>query len=246
MYPMSQLTRKLIFLFVFGLLTVFLSTNLQASNENSDRGPLSKITFVHYKRQNAKPAGAGTSGKTACYGFIAKGLKWKTNEGFIVNPTNTYGLSESFLKSAADTGISQWETPAGNVFGDSIISSSAIVDLDVVDDNNVIAFGSYPDSNAIAVTNVWGYYSGPINTRQIVEWDMILNNNFVWGDGGSNPSVMDVQNIVTHELGHAAGMADLYNSSCNLETMYGYSTEGETIKRTLNTGDILGITALYK
>ena len=56
---------------------------------------------------------------------------------------------------------------------------------------------------------------------------------------------MDVQNIVTHEFGHGWGLADLYDTSCSEETMYGYSEEGETKKRTLNDGDIAGIQELY-
>ena len=76
---------------------------------------------------------------------------------------------------------------------------------------------------------------------------MLFNTYYPWGDAvASGSSVMDLQNIATHELGHSAGMDDLYSTSCNLETMYGYSTEGETIKRTLNAGDIKGIQALYR
>ena len=56
---------------------------------------------------------------------------------------------------------------------------------------------------------------------------------------------MDVQNIITHEIGHSAGMNDLYSTSCLQETMYGYSTEGEIKKRDLNSGDITGIRKLY-
>jgi len=56
---------------------------------------------------------------------------------------------------------------------------------------------------------------------------------------------MDTQNIATHELGHAAGMGDLYETTAALETMYGYSTEGETSKRDLYFGDIAGIQNLY-
>lgn len=32
---------------------------------------------------------------------------------------------------------------------------------------------------------------------------------------------------------------------CSKETMYGYASEGETKKRTLNSGDIQGINNLY-
>jgi len=56
---------------------------------------------------------------------------------------------------------------------------------------------------------------------------------------------MDLQNIATHELGHGVGLGDLYITACSEETMYGYSNYGETKKRTLNAGDIMGIQKLY-
>ena len=75
---------------------------------------------------------------------------------------------------------------------------------------------------------------------------MLFNESFAWGDADvGGQSVMDLQNIATHELGHSAGLADLYETACNQETMYGYGTEGEIIKRDLNPGDITGIQKLY-
>lgn len=236
---------KRLFLGLIFFLPLFLSVDNTNAKEAPDRGPLSKVTFIHYRRANAKPADRGSGGKNECYGFIAKGLKWKVNEPVLINPINSYGLSENFVKSSVDLGLSQWENFGDNIFGDSSIESTANASFDFVDDKNVIAFGDYSDSNAIAVTNVWGYFYGPIATREIVEWDMILNARYIWGNALINPSVMDLQNIVTHELGHSAGLSDLYNTSCSQETMYGYSTEGEVTKRSLESGDIKGITTLY-
>jgi len=54
---------------------------------------------------------------------------------------------------------------------------------------------------------------------------------------------MDVQNIATHDLAHVVGLADICN--CPFETMYGFSTFGETIKQTLYDEDIAGIQRLY-
>jgi hypothetical protein len=56
---------------------------------------------------------------------------------------------------------------------------------------------------------------------------------------------MDLQNIATHELGHGVGLGDLDDSDNSEKTMYGYSTWGETKKRTLDLGDITGIKVLY-
>jgi predicted Zn-dependent protease len=55
---------------------------------------------------------------------------------------------------------------------------------------------------------------------------------------------MDLQNIATHEFGHAAGLGHP-DSTCTGETMYASASFDETQKRTLEAGDIAGINDLY-
>jgi len=43
----------------------------------------------------------------------------------------------------------------------------------------------------------------PPKTREIVEFDILLDTDFDWGTSGA-AGVMDLQNILTHELGHGA------------------------------------------
>jgi len=102
------------------------------------------------------------------------------------------------------------------------------------------------------VTIIWGYFTGPPQLREIIEFDIMFDTDFTWGYAGEtsetqlgNTDIMDLQNIATHEFGHGAGLADLYDSRASEETMYGYSTYGETKKRTLYIGDIKGIQKLY-
>ena len=230
-------------------LAAVINFSVLAKNENNlppgleDKGPLTKITFIHYKDGQVKPEGVSKPKTTQCYGFLANGAKWKTIEPYYINPSGS-GLDNSLVEAAVIAGASEWEKYGGNIFGSSTVSVSAPYNDSKMDGKNVAAFGSYPDENVIAITTVWGYFYGPPKTRELVEWDMLFNTSFTWGDAMSNPFLMDLQNIATHELGHSAGMNDLYNS-CVLETMYGYSTEGEVIKRDLYNGDIAGIQALY-
>ena len=107
-----------------------------------------------------------------------------------------------------------------------------------------VLFAAISDPNIIAVTNTW---YNPF-TKQIVEFDITFSTTFSWGDGSADKSVMDLQNIATHELGHGFGLADLYNDQSPtqvLQTMYGFASFGETMKRDLASGDIAGIRALY-
>ena len=217
-----------------------------AGSGNNERGPLEKVTFIHYKKDNSNGNAYGRAkpGGTSCYSFLSSGAKWKAIEDYLVNPSNSDALSESFTQAAADAGVAEWEAYAGNIFGNSSVDYTASYNNGNLDGKNTVSFGT-EDPGVIAVTTVWGYFSGPPKFRELIEWDLLYNDEyFTFGDAIANPALMDLQNIATHELGHSAGLADLYNS-CIEETMYGFSSEGETKKRTLNSGDIAGIQKLY-
>ncbi|MEM2613998.1 MAG: hypothetical protein QXO15_07225 [Nitrososphaerota archaeon] len=88
------------------------------------------------------------------------------------------------------------------------------------------------------MTYIW--YTGD----KIIETDTRLNTRFKWsltGEAGK----MDVQNIMTHEFGHWCGLDDLYEDKDYWLTMYGYTSYGETYKRTLGLGDVLGLQVRY-
>jgi hypothetical protein len=97
--------------------------------------------------------------------------------------------------------------------------------------------------NTIAVNVFWMEYAGAF--YKVIENDLCLNGyNFAWSDAGE-AGRMDVQNIVTHELGHNLVLNDLYDPAKADYTMYGYSTPGETRKRTLHPDDMNGMRFLY-
>lgn len=203
------------------------------------------IAYLHPTKQSAKVAAAKPGGGTVCYAYITQGLKWKSVENWKLDPANSQGLSADFLLNNTAANIAKWETAAGaNIFGNGTLASGLVLDDVTVDGVNEVMFGSIDEANVIAVTMVWGYYSGPAKFREIVEWDQMYDQqDFAWSASGEADK-MDYNNISTHEIGHAAGMGHP-SSTCTNETMYAYATEGETKKQTLNAGDIAGINALY-
>jgi len=113
---------------------------------------------------------------------------------------------------------------------------------DKLDKANTLVWGNYPTSGVIAVTILW--YNRL--TKTILEFDIVFDTDYAWGDATTTANVMDLQNIATHEVGHGAGLGDVYQSVAYRETMYGYSSTGETSKRDLYIGDKTGITKLYE
>jgi hypothetical protein len=210
--------------------------------------------IIHRKKGEARSGGQGGAKAPTCYGYLADGAKWKTVEPWVMNTANTRGVDGATAFSIISNSISKWEDASDGVVGNGVFSNilgngsttsaTLVADNSTPDNLNEVYFGSIVDASAIAVTTVWGNFGGPTRSRQLSEWDMVFDQvKFDWGTNGA-VNKMDLENIATHELGHAVGMADLYNS-CTLETMYGYGTEGQTIKRDLNTGDIQGLNNLY-
>jgi len=227
----------------------------------TDNSPvLEKAIFIHYREGFAKPGtecGNGVceqsenpkncpadckakekEGGPKCYGFLSKGAKLKSVESLTINPA----LDSAIILNSA----SEWDLyTTATLFNGYTIDSTANWDIETPDGRNEFSYGNYPQEGVIAVTVVWGYFSGPPFAREIVEFDVMFDIDFTWGDATVNLAVMDLQNIATHEIGHGAGLDDVYEDTCSAVTMYGYSDYGETQKRTLETPDITGIQKLY-
>lgn len=214
--------------------------------------PVRGYAVVHYKERAVKNGKAKTASST-CYGYLANGAKWKIVEPWQVNPSRTT-LDGTAVFSVLTNGVQKWEDATDGIVnngtGVDILGAGQLTNEDLLsqvgtlNSKNEVYFAALDDPNVIAVTYVWGYFYGVPKYRQLVEWDQVYNTAFPWSLEGA-VGAMDFDNIATHELGHAVGMADLYNSVCSGETMYGYATYGETKKRDLNAGDIEGVNKLY-
>ena len=215
--------------------------NSPAIGEDSSLIPpgLEKIVFVHYKKGFGKPAWVGHGKDSDCYDFLVRGAKWKTlPQSYVIHPD----LEELAIFSSIKT----WDAATSkDLFSDYTIDSTADWDSDAPDGRNEFSYGDYPQKGVIGVAIVWGYFSGPPPTREIVEFDVLFDTDFIWGDGKIDTTVMDLQNIATHEIGHGLGLGDIYDSTCSEVTMYGYSNYGDIKKRTLEKPDVTGLQKLY-
>ncbi len=188
------------------------------------------------------------SGQQKCWGVYGTGAKWKNLETYLINTRNRQNLSPEFIIGTFEAAVAVWNTQY-SIFG-SRTSSEGVrtngASLDEPDGHNEVRFGSIAEPGVIALTIVWGNFDGSISKREIVEWDMIFDDaDFQWGDGDVDGDVMDFMNIAVHELGHALGLTDQYSHACSEATMFGYSTVGETKKRTLDMADRMGACNLY-
>ena len=211
--------------------------------EKSKAPDLEKIEFIHYKKDFAKPEAAKAPKPPSCYKFLTGSkVKWPSTVSYVINPVNPRQiLDETFVTSAVSTSAESWD----NVTSKELMNDTYAIDYTATygaqDYENVITFGNYPTEGVIAVTTVW--YNPA--TKAIVEFDVMFDTDWTWGDATSDVTKMDLQNIATHELGHGVGLADVYDTVCQEVTMYGYSNYGETQKKTLETPDITGLRKLY-
>ena len=79
----------------------------------------------------------------------------------------------------------------------------------------------------------------------IAEADIEINSDVPWYNNGS-ANGYDIQNVMTHELGHMLGLLDEYNGTYSESTMYYDTDYGETKKRTLEQDDLNGFNVIFR
>lgn len=197
-----------------------------------------KRTIKHFDNAVKSSESKARAKPPSCYSLA--GYKWTTFPvSYVINPTNTQGLTQDFITSAISQSAETWDASTSRELFNNVYSVSATGVFGTYDGRNTMVFGdNVLDPTVIAVTNTW--YTTV--TRRVVDFDISFEENYLWGN--ADPAKMDLRNIAVHEIGHGIGLNDLYNT-CTAETMYGYSSYGETSKRTLNSGDIAGLVAIY-
>jgi Matrixin len=182
------------------------------------------------EEHQARPGGGGSCADTDQSGFAdpfagarSGGLTMKVN-------TSTFPSSvASGALSALQRAGGAWNGVRGGYFS---IAGGSTKTGPAQDGENSIGWVKLVPRKVLAATWTWTDANG-----RIVEADVFYNNSHPWGIlvscGGSS---FDVQDIGTHELGHAVGLSHFSDSGAQA-TMYPSAPAGEVRKNTLTTGD---------
>jgi len=240
---------------VLAVLTISIAVSplaIAAPNENARNPDIEKIVFIHYYKPihvsdpNCDGACEGNDDNTK-FQLVSGGLKWANLPiDYSINTRQFLNSEKTAIIDSADTWDEALDVRSGstiNLFGNNPSSTTKTqANAGVNDGENIIVQGDLA-SNIIGQTSFW-YNSA---TKEVVDVDMVLNfADFDWSTNDAGTAgKMDVQNIVTHELGHFLILNDLSSPKTSDLTMHGFSDTGEIKSRTLGFGDELGVTKLY-
>jgi|GEM_PF-6757373 len=163
------------------------------------------------------------------------------SEQYKINPY-TPDASQAEVLAAIQAAASTWSSVSGADFQFRYGGTSSVNSQSSQPDGENTIYFSQSNNGAVAINHTWWYTSDP-NT--IIEFDIEFNDaTYSWGTDGS-PDKMDIQNVATHELGHSLQLLDLYGNADSAKTMYGWTSNGETSRRSLAFEDEEGIRAIY-
>jgi hypothetical protein len=110
------------------------------------------------------------------------------------------------------------------------------------DGTNVIGWGRFDDPDAVGEAMMCLDRSQHV----IRDADIMLNISYWWSDGpNARRQTYDVQEILTHEMGHWLSLQDMYSDTSSAQTMHGSADPNEIRKRTPALGDIAGLQTAY-
>jgi hypothetical protein len=206
--------------------------------------------------QQAPPADATCPKATTCPSYQLHTSRWPSDEtGTVTIPFkfNDEGRRNlrapvGLLESAFGASTQQWSKWNSNIVFKAAGTTTAKFggkgkDGSCDDGTNVVTWHKF-DASIIAAVALCKDKTG----RVVRDADLAMNVTQHWEDVSGEPEsrhTFDIRSIVTHEVGHWLSFADIYGGMDNKQTMFGQAAYGETNKRTLALGDVVGIQKAY-
>ena len=157
-----------------------------------------------------------------------------------VNPANGDVSAEAAL-SALQYAMNVWNTQGGSSFrfqfGGTVSDKN-----NAFDNRNVVLFRNVDNGSTIATTYSWWDSSNHLLDSDIIVWDSRFT--FYTGSSGCGGIANSayLEDIATHELGHALGLNHSTVATATMYPSYGYCSQE---LRTLDPDDIAAVQALY-
>ncbi len=165
--------------------------------------------------------------------------KWSSTPIFYVNPNNA-DMSASAAAAAVQFALNVWNTQGNSPFrfdygGTNSDTSTAN------DGRNVVIFRNVSNGSTLATTYSWWDGSSRLVDSDVIVWD----GGFTFfsgtsGCGGTNGAYLE--DVLTHEFGHALGLNHSSVADATMYPSYGYCSQS---MRTLASDDIAGLQSLY-
>ena len=166
-------------------------------------------------------------------------IKWNTNTvTYYVNTSGGPPDSLAAIQAAMKTWTGLPSSSFRFVYGGPTTNTVRNPD----DGINIIYFGKIRNKARVARNYVqWNKEYG-----ELYDSDIVFNTAHKLSAADKCPEdSYDIQSVLTHELGHALTLNELYKQTHEEKTMYWKENKGDTKKRTLDQDDIDGINYLY-
>ena len=214
----------------------------QGTGGKGAKGPpeIEVVTFVNTPYWNSPPWYPPEE-ETDTYRLVRGGVRWAGDALPVGCVVYTLGAPEGAF-GVITPAFEEWdEYTSATIYGTVEEDSENDPPGLITDESNTVYWGTIDgQGGAIAVTRFVFW----VNTKELIEFDIKFDSEEPWSTDGAEDT-FDVQNVMTHELGHTLVLDDLRSPRDGALTMHAYTWPGDIIKRDLGSGDELGIQAIY-
>jgi hypothetical protein len=217
-----------------------LSPSLGRTSSNSSSGSGDFVQEVVVDSVRA-PASAGAPVATTegdDFRLERGGIRWFSGSSveYTIGGTDPLGGGGNTAILAAEV------TVDGFITTRSFVNNNATTQINPCTDSpNTVQWGAIDGPGGVVASTSVCFDQ---RTKEIVGFAMIIDEDEPWVIG-SDATKLDVQNTVTHEFGHVAGLDHVRPPQDGCLTLFPFVALGEIQKRTLGLGDKLGMQDLY-
>jgi len=246
-------TKILMALLVSLFVILVVSPGIPAGNKAAERGQdagkgpkappeIEVVTFVNTPYWNSPPW-YPPEDETDTYRLVRGGVQWASNAlpvDCVVYTSGASGAPTGAL-AAVTPAFGVWDGQTSTSIYDTISDDGGTPPGMIMDGSNTVCWGTIDGPGGTIAVTQFVFWS---NTKELVEFDIKFDSEELWSTTGAEDA-FDVQNVMTHELGHTLVLDDLRSPRDGALTMHAYTWPGDSTKRDLGSGDILGIRAIY-